>query len=210
VGWKTGQVRRAQSLGAGPVVGAVLAGGGGRRIGGSKPTVELAGRPLLSYPLSAVERAGLAPLVVAKAATELPALDLPVVRERAEEPHPLHGVVAALARAGGRPVVAVACDMPLVTAELLAWLAGLDGTVLPVVGGSAQPLLARYAADAGPVLGAAARRGLSAQDAVTALGPRIIEEAELAAFGDPRRLFLNVNDERDLQRAAALVAKAPL
>ena len=35
-------------------VGVVLAGGMGRRIGGSKATVELAGRPLLCYPLDAM------------------------------------------------------------------------------------------------------------------------------------------------------------
>ena len=38
-------------------VGAILAGGGGRRIGGDKAIVELHGRPLISYPLEAVREA---------------------------------------------------------------------------------------------------------------------------------------------------------
>ena len=38
-------------------VGAILAGGGGRRIGGDKAIVELHSRPLISYPLQAVRQA---------------------------------------------------------------------------------------------------------------------------------------------------------
>ena len=188
------------------VVGAVLAGGIGSRIGGSKAMTELAGRPLISYPLSAIEEAGLAPLVVAKMATRLPGLDAPIVRDAVEVSHPLHGVSAALTAAGGRPVIVVACDMPLVTAGFLAWLAGLDGTVVPVVGGTVQPLLARYAADAASPLAAAAREGRSAGDAALDLRPRRIGAADLAAFGDPGQLLFNVNDRRDLDRATALLA----
>jgi len=39
------------------VIGAVLAGGAGRRLGGSKATVQLGGRPLLAYALGALRGA---------------------------------------------------------------------------------------------------------------------------------------------------------
>ena len=39
------------------MIGAVLAGGSARRIGGGKATVELHGRPLLHYPLAALRMA---------------------------------------------------------------------------------------------------------------------------------------------------------
>lgn len=194
-----------ESCASGQPIGAVLAGGAGSRMGGSKAIVQLAGRPLISYPLRAIAEAGLEPLVIAKAATELPEMDARVVREQPEDHHPLHGVIAALRVADGRPVLIVACDMPLLSAELLRWLAGLPGTAIPRAGGILQPLLARYEATAEPALSAAVRGGLSAQAAALALGPRVIEEAELAAFGAPERLLLNVNDERDLARAASLL-----
>jgi molybdopterin-guanine dinucleotide biosynthesis protein A len=202
-------VEATESLSAGAVVGAVLAGGGGSRIGGSKAMVELAGRPLASYPLSAIEGAGLAPLVVAKRATKLPALGVPVIREEAEAAHPLHGVVAALGRARG-PVVVVACDMPLVTAELLTWLAGLSGTAVPVVCGRPQPMLARYALEARTALSLAVDEGRSAREAVMSVRPRVVSEEEISPFGDPRRLFFNVNDRRDLGCASELLGGAPL
>ncbi len=193
-------------LRGGPTIGAVLAGGAGSRIGGSKATVKLRGRPLISYPLRAVVKAGLEPLVVAKASTELPELDVPVAREEPRDHHPLHGVISALRAAGGRPVIVVACDMPLVSAELLTWLDSLAATAIPTVGGILQPLLARYDNSAEPTLVAAVREGRSAQAAALALKPRLIGEAELAAFGNPEDLLLNVNDERDLAHATELLA----
>ena len=57
---------------------AVLAGGRGRRLGGAKPAAELCGRPLVAWPLEAARAAGLEAVVVAKAGTPLPDLDVPV------------------------------------------------------------------------------------------------------------------------------------
>ena len=103
------------------VVGAVLAGGAGSRLGGSKAAALLAGRPLLSYPLAALRAAVGEVAVVAKADTELPAVGYGVLiwREPDEPRHPLAGIVEALRRAEGRPVVVLACDLPFVTAELV-------------------------------------------------------------------------------------------
>jgi len=190
-----------------PVLGAVLAGGTASRMGGSKAMAQLAGRPLVCYPLAAVAQAGLDALIVAKANTELPEVDVPVLRERAEETHPLHGVVEALHAAGGRPVVVIACDMPFVTAELIAWLAGLSGLAVPRLDGRLHPLLARYEANALGALARSAGEGRSAQEAIRALEPRLVDRAELARFGDPRRLLMNVNTPQDLERASAILAQ---
>jgi molybdopterin-guanine dinucleotide biosynthesis protein A len=99
------------------VVGAVLAGGSGSRLGGSKPSVELAGRPLVSYPMAALSGASERVVVVCKPDTELP--DLPGL-ERWNEPeeprHPLTGIVHALERAAA-PVLVCAADMPFVTPD---------------------------------------------------------------------------------------------
>jgi molybdopterin-guanine dinucleotide biosynthesis protein A len=187
-------------------VGAVLAGGAGSRIGGAKAKVELGGRPLICHPLAALTEAGLEPLVIAKADTELPTLDARVVREEPIESHPLHGVLAAMRAAAGRPVVVVACDMPFVTASLLAWIATLPGTAMPLLDGALQPLLARYEPHAAAALAVAAREGRSARAAAAALAPIAIDEDRLGRFGDPRRLLLNVNDEHDLARARGLLS----
>lgn len=184
---------------------AILAGGEGRRIGGCKPSMLLAAAPLLSYPLRAARAAGLEVAVVAKLGSQLPALDCPVLHERAHPQHPLCGIVAAL-RDRRAAVLAVGCDMPFLTGPLLAWMAGLAGSAVAEAGGDRQPLLARYVPADVPLLEAAAQEGRSAREAVAMLDARVVREGELARFGDPNRLLFNVNARDELEQAERWLA----
>jgi molybdopterin-guanine dinucleotide biosynthesis protein A len=177
-------------------------------MGAAKATVELAGRPLISYPIEAALAAGLDVAVVAKPTTPLPALDVEVWREPAAPQHPLQGLVMGLERAGDRPVLALGCDLPLVTSDLLRWLAGCGEGVaaVPVTGGRPQPLLARYAHEALGPLRRSLAGGQTLTAAVAGLSPRFISEAELLRFGDPAALTFNVNSPSDLRHAAALLS----
>lgn len=196
-------------------LGAVLAGGAGSRLGGAKATAGLAGRPLISYPLAALAAAGIEPLVVAKRETELPDLAAAagegappprVVREPDGPRHPLAGIVAALRAAGERPLVVLACDMPLAAPALLAALAAApEPLVVPNPGGLLEPLQARYSAALLPALEQALERAAPLRQTVAALGPRLLGDAELSRFGPVDRLFLNVNDEADLARAESVL-----
>jgi molybdopterin-guanine dinucleotide biosynthesis protein A len=190
--------------GPGPV-GVVLAGGSGRRIGGDKAVVELLGRPLLDYPLDALrDVVGADAYVVAKRDTKLPPLGGRAARwvEPEEPQHPLAGLVHALGLSRGRPVLAVAADMPLVTADLLRWLAGvpLKGApaVVPRAGGRLQPLCAVYTAAAVPLLRGAMQAGDGATDAVEQLGAQLYDVED-------DRLFFNVNTPDDLLQASAML-----
>jgi molybdopterin-guanine dinucleotide biosynthesis protein A len=188
-------------------LGAVLAGGAGTRLGGAKAMVQLAGRPLISYPLSALAAAGIDAVIVAKPDTELPPLEVPVLREPAEPRHPLLGIVTALRHAAGRPVLAVACDLPLVSPALLAELAAApEPLVLAAPAGDPQPLLARYAPALLPELESALARQEPLRRTVAALSPRLLTDPDLARFGDPAELLLNVNDFADLERAGDMLA----
>lgn len=187
-------------------VAAILAGGESRRMGRAKATLELAGRPLVSYPLAAAAAADLEPIVVAKPGSELPHLRCPVVRDSHARSHPLAGIVAALRASRGLPVVAVGCDMPLVSAELLRWLVALDAPLaVPRLAGRLQPLLARYTPALAEPLEQALEREAPIHTAVVELGPRVVSERELAHFGDPAVLCLNVNTPADLARAELLL-----
>ncbi len=185
---------------------AILAGGRSTRLGRPKAAAELGGQPLLGYPLAAARRAGLEAVVVAKAESELPELEAPVLVEPPLPHHPLCGVVAAL-HALESPLVALACDMPFVTAELLAWLASLpEPLVLAETRQGVQPLLGRY----DPTLAGALEQGLREQapmrELVASLDPRLIGPEELSRFGDPERLIFNVNRPEDLARAERLLS----
>jgi molybdopterin-guanine dinucleotide biosynthesis protein A len=188
------------------MVGAVLAGGLSRRMGQPKAVVELAGRPLVARVVSTVGSAGLEPLVVAKPDSPLPPLDCRVLSEPTEPRHPLTGLVAALGASAGRGVVAVACDMPLVPAKFLRWLAQLEApAAVCEVGGRLEPLLGRYSPESALVLADALERGVSMREAVAALSPLVVGEQDIARFGDPERIVFNVNSPEDLRAAERLL-----
>ncbi|MEZ5077670.1 MAG: NTP transferase domain-containing protein [Solirubrobacterales bacterium] len=181
-----------------------MAGGRGSRLGGRKAGAELGGRPLASHPVAALRKAGLEAAVYAKPGQELPELGAPVRCEPAQPRHPLCGIVAALrdCAATRRPLVVVACDLPFVAPALLAALAAApEPLVVASLGGRPQPLLGRYEPGLLPALEAALAAEEPLTGTVAALGPRLLDERELAAFGDPGRILFNVNDEADLRQA---------
>jgi molybdopterin-guanine dinucleotide biosynthesis protein A len=184
-------------------VGVVLAGGRGRRLGGAKATVELCGRPLISYPLEALRAVLDEVAIVAKPDTRLPSLPGVTVWIEPEAPHhPLVGIVHALGLADGRPVVVCAGDLPFVTSELVATLTAADADGAPAVivthGGELQPLLGRYHPEAARPLAAAMREQAAVRATVAGIGPRLVE------IEDPELLF-NVNAPEDLLQAAAIL-----
>ncbi|HEV2857273.1 MAG TPA: NTP transferase domain-containing protein [Solirubrobacterales bacterium] len=193
-------------MSADDVLGAVLAGGRGSRLGGGKAAVELGGRPLISYPLAAIAAAGLEVVICAKQG-EVSRDGVTLLEEPVTPRHPLTGIVAALRAATGRPIVAVACDLPFVAPELIELLASApEPLVVPTLEGRPQPLLARYEPSLLPELEAALEREEPLTRTIERLVPRLLAEHELARFGDPRRLLFNVNDPDDLREAEALLA----
>lgn len=176
-------------------------------MGRPKPLVELASRPLVSRVVGAVGSAGLDPVVVAKPHTPLPKLDCRVLTEPSEPHHPLTGLLAVLGASAGRGVVAIACDMPMVPARLLSWLAQLEEPVAVCEhNGRLEPLLGRYSPEVSAQLEAALEADRPMREAVAALDPFVIESERVARFGDPDQIFFNINSPEDLAAAEEMLA----
>jgi len=191
---------------------AILAGGTASRMGGAaKGLFQVGGRRILDRLVDAAVAAfGELPLLVANApdAAEWRA-DLQVVPDRRPGAATLGGLYTAVTDAPA-PVVCVAWDMPFVTARLLARLGqGLsDADVcLPASDGrrGVEPLCAAY----GPGCAAPMARALERGDyrAIAfheEVRTSILSLGDVAAYGDPARLFFNVNTADDLARANAM------
>lgn len=180
-------------------------------MGRPKAGVDLAGHPLVSYPLAAARAAGLEAVVVAKPDSALPSLnvDVTVLREPARPAHPLCGIVCVLEHVTpGRAVVIVAVDLPFAPSALLAHLAAAaEPLIVPRAGGRMHPLLARYHPSLLDRLTAALAGGDSLQATVARLGARTLEPPELSAFGDPGRMLRNINSSEDLAAAERELAQ---
>jgi molybdopterin-guanine dinucleotide biosynthesis protein A len=178
------------------MIGVVLAGGIGRRMGVPKASAELGGRALIAYPLAALAHVTERVVVVAKRDTELPA---ELVPERWDEPdaprHPVAGITHALERAG-EPILVCAADMPFVDSDVLGLVAaelrpGLKAAVA-FCEGRLEPLLAAYAPEALEVL-AQAPADEPLRRTVESLMPVLVDVAPEVVF--------NVNTPDDLAAA---------
>lgn len=129
-----------------------------------------------------------------------------MLTEPSEPRHPLTGLIAALGASAGRGVVVIACDMPLVPAKLLTWLAQMEEEVAVCeLDGSLEPLLGRYSPAVCERLAEALDAGASMRDAVASLNPFVISEELISRFGDPRRIFFNINSPEDLAAAEKML-----
>ena len=190
------------------VTGVILAGGGATRYGGRAKGLEpVGGERVIDRVAAALAHTTDVLLLIAndaRAATWLPGVRTePDVRPGLGS---LGGIYSAIVRAGG-PVLLVAWDMPFVPAGLLAALRALGGGADAAVPESdsrrgVEPLCAYYT----PACVAPIERRLDTGD-LRVVGfyddVRVarLEAAEVARFGDPARIFLNVNTPDDLELA---------
>jgi molybdopterin-guanine dinucleotide biosynthesis protein A len=191
---------------------AILAGGGATRFEGRPKGLEVVGgrRILDRLVETCVAAFGAPPLLVAnapEASSWVPGLR--VVPDLRPGLGAVGGILTAVVSAPA-PVVVVAWDMPFVTPDLLrrlpAGLAEADA-VLPRSGSrrGVEPLCAAY----GPACAPAIERALAEGDQ-RAIGfhrfvrVAAVEEVEIRAFGEPSRLFFNVNTAADLEEARRL------
>jgi molybdopterin-guanine dinucleotide biosynthesis protein A len=158
---------------------------------------ELGGRPLIAYPLETLRAVLDDVAVVGKRDTELPPLPLNVHRwvEPAEPRHPVAGIVEALKRAGNRPVLVCAADMPFVTAATIRGLAAADPGDAPAVIATGNPLLGLYLPEAADRLTSRPDERRPLRELIAALEPRTVDVDEAELF--------NVNTLADLAAAQA-------
>jgi molybdopterin-guanine dinucleotide biosynthesis protein A len=189
----------------------VLAGGQSTRLGRPKWS-----EPLGGVPLALRAAAALAPHtseVVLVAPRPLASeLGLTFLADARGGGGPLAGLVAALEHAetrGAPGCLVLACDLPLVDADLMgtlvdAWDA--EDLVVPERAGRLQPLCALWSVAALP----AARAALSSDDrsvagVVARLAVRVVDEPSWRARTTAPDPLLNVNTQADLERAAELL-----
>lgn len=185
----------------------VLAGGLAERMGGDKPLRTLRGKSLLHHAIDRV-----APLshevIVSTGAHDLP---LPAGVRGVPDPEdmrgrgPLVGIHECLKAARERFCLLVPCDLPNLTHDLLQGLIdeiGDHDAVHCRIHGEDEPLVAVLRREPAEV---ATRRAIQLRMLKVVpcwqkLNARVLEYDWLKLYGDPRRLFSNINTPEDLAR----------
>lgn len=199
----------------GDLSGAIIAGGANTRFGGErKGLAPVAGTRIIDRVAAAIRAITGDVTLVANADDAsgwLPGV--PVRRDARPEHGSAVGLHTALSGSTEATIV-VAWDMPFVSPALLALIAGrLRAGALAVVPEDAdglQPFCAGYTKACLPEIERAIeRRDFRMSNLVARLpGLATVGIDEVRAFGDPRRLFFNVNDHADLAEAERLAAIA--
>jgi len=192
-----------------PATLVVLAGGDSRRMGRPKALLPVGSTTLIEWLIARLAPQFAHVVIAGRGPERLPPRLRPLL---APDLHagagPLAGVEAGLAASPHDLVVAVACDMPSVTADLLRRLAHAadDGDVdaaVPRIAGRPEPACAAYGRSAAAPIAAALESGrLRAADALADLRVRWLDREDPA-------LFANLNTPDDYQRFLDEYAAVP-
>ena len=165
---------------------AILAGGKATRYGGrDKSALVVDGRTILESQIAMLSPLTDDLLIIRAADDVVPGCG------------PLGGLHAALTKMRGTAAFVIACDMPFVTAPVVAYLVSLADCadiVVPKTARGYHPLCAVYTRACLNVVGRQlAERRLKMIDLFPDLRTRIVTAEELGRFGECDRLLANVN-----------------
>jgi molybdopterin-guanine dinucleotide biosynthesis protein A len=192
---------------AATTAGYVLVGGRSSRFGSDKALAPWQGRPLALWVAEQV-RAVAGSVILVGNPEKYAALGLPLIPDAVEGFGPLAGVAAALGHTRAAWNLIVACDMPHLTREFLAFLLSaaraLPGDVLLPAGrrGRLEPLCAVYSSEcAGPIAAAVSRGVHKMTDGLAGLRVRRLPFRAYTSFDRDGLLFANLNTRADLEAA---------
>jgi molybdenum cofactor guanylyltransferase len=194
------------------VSAAILAGGRARRFGGADKALLPVGRVrIIDRQLAALSAVADDVRIICNDPERYAALGIRVIPDAIADAGPLGGIYTALLDACRDRVLVLACDLPFVTAALLARLveesriADDVDAVVPRSARGLEPLCALYRPQCAPAARDRIMEGtLQAAALLDAVRTRILEPELLAPY-DEGALFENVNTPHDHERARGWV-----
>ena len=193
----------------------VLAGGGSTRFGQDKALVEFAGKPMLARMIELVRNIS-KDVKIVSAPEKYADFETRIVEDRWPGEGPLGGVVTALLHTqGNEPAcewnLIVSCDMPFLTPDWMAFLAGRAEqseaqVVLAHSDHGPEPLCACWRTDAVETLQSAFERGVrKVTQGISLLHAEVLDERDWKRFDSAGRLFWNMNTAADYEEARRIV-----
>ena len=187
------------------MTGIILAGGENKRMGVDKAFMVVAGIPLIEHVLRTLRSVVRQIIIVTNSPERYRTYKVRVVTDRLEQRGPLMGIYSGISSSESEYNIVVACDMPFLNAELLAYqmeLAPGYDAVVPAFGKLIEPLHAVYSRKLLPVMEKLIRederriRTLFDRAAV-----RYVTEKEISRFDPERRSFINLNTQEQYKEA---------
>lgn len=187
------------------ITAVIIAGGKSRRFGTDKALYPFEGRPLIEHAAAVLRRIFTHVIISTNDIAKFSYLGLPCFADTIPGIGPLGGIYTALSTARTHYIFTAACDMPNLNEGLIRDMASLAHSydiVIPRTKDGYEALHAIYSRACLPhiqrTIEAGRRRIVDFFEDVSI---RHIEEDEIRQFGDPSRIFFNINYSDDLRRA---------
>ena len=194
---------------------AIIAGGKSRRMGRDKAFIKLGGETLIQRVIAASADLGQAEtILIANQPEDYRPFGLPIYPDILPDRGSLGGIYTALMKSESDWVLALACDMPFVSRDLLRFMIGqIDDDidiVVPRVDGYPQGLHALYRKTClKPIARQLAENRLKIIRFYDQMRVLYLDESDYAAFNPDGRCFTNLNTPAELAEAEAVLnAKA--
>lgn len=183
----------------------IMAGGKSSRMGTDKAFVPLLGKPMIEHVLESLDGLGSEQIIITNSIEQYRYLGLPLFADIYEESGPLGGLHAALAHASHPHLLVVACDMPWLNRDLLAYMVSLRETadaIVPRWTKFPEPLHAVYSkACLESVTACLESRNLKLIAFYSQVRVRYLDREVLSGFDAAGRSFANINTLEDLRQA---------
>ena len=191
--------------------GFVTAGGYSSRMRRDKAWLELGGRAMIEWVISALRPVTTSVSVIANK-DEYARLGLPVFADTNTGIGPLEAIRTAMTNSRASRLVLVGCDLPFVTSELFAFLLSIAGDYKAVVpvgrDGRLEPLCAVYSTGALEAVTHLIESGERKVDRLFECIPaRKVAFTELSHLQGAELLFENVNTPEDYRRAVEVLSR---
>ncbi len=194
------------------ISGIILAGGKSSRMKFNKAFAEIGGRRIIDILVNKFRENFAETIIICNEPQLFSNLGVQVYTDLIPRLGPLSGIHAGLTYAGNDRAFVCGCDTPFVSMEIVEYLLSRLGdhdSAVTEIEGRLQPTAAVYSRRCLPLLTESLERGwlklvrlfYEQLDAV------VVNESELAAFGDVNELFFNINDVDDLEKAQAIAGR---
>lgn len=177
----------------------ILTGGQSRRFGSDKALYEYQGKSLINYSINLLSTYFEQLVIIAKDEAPYKQLEYPVIEDLISFQTPLAGIYTGLRHTNVEWNFFLACDMPLMTVEVLDKLCDelanteQEKVVVPKVGHHLQPLAALYHRSLADDFLEIANKIDSVKDFIRSYNHKVVE------FENPKP-FTNVNTKEQLKR----------
>ncbi len=191
--------------------GVILAGGKSTRMKFNKAFAVISGQPVVHIILDKFKRFFDETIIISNEPQLYANLGVEIRPDVYPGLGPVAGIHSALYHAHNDNVFIMGCDMPFMNMKLVSYL--LDNLedydcVVPELETRLQPLSAVYSKKCLPVLTECLEHDkLKLIRVFEELNARVFTEMQMEQFGEPRELFMNVNDQAALELAQQIAGR---